>query len=254
MSQVTNLAFFRARHGQSEVLGAALAALVEPTRLEAGCLNFVIHPAAVTLFILYCPNKTRRICSGSSSYNTGPLLGFESVAQNIPSDRDDFSNLTWRMLIAILKTSTCYGSCWNPPCTELITRALLPLRLGEYRPDVRDSSSRTGCGFVRTRQGGKEISMSSKPSRKRISETQATSTQVETGDVSLWNSTRDEELRRRAYEIYLERGEQPGRELDDWLKAERELKRGLFLNPECGSAAADIDTIRLLNCHDLGDC
>jgi quinol monooxygenase YgiN len=36
MSQVTNLAFFRARRGQSE----ALAALVEPTRLEAGCLNY----------------------------------------------------------------------------------------------------------------------------------------------------------------------------------------------------------------------
>src|SRR3984893_9213936 len=40
MSQVTNLAFFRARRGQSEALGAALAALVEPTRLEAGCLNY----------------------------------------------------------------------------------------------------------------------------------------------------------------------------------------------------------------------
>jgi quinol monooxygenase YgiN len=48
MSQDTNLAFFRARRGQSESLGAALDALVEPTRLEAGCLNFVIHPAALT--------------------------------------------------------------------------------------------------------------------------------------------------------------------------------------------------------------
>jgi hypothetical protein len=37
MSQVTNLAFFRARRGLSEALGAALAALVEPTGLEAGC-------------------------------------------------------------------------------------------------------------------------------------------------------------------------------------------------------------------------
>ena len=43
MSQVTNLAFFRARRGQSEALGAALAALVEPTRLEAGCLNYDLH-------------------------------------------------------------------------------------------------------------------------------------------------------------------------------------------------------------------
>jgi hypothetical protein len=98
------------------------------------------------------------------------------------------------------------------------------------------------------------MSMSSKPNRKRISEIQATSTQVETGEVSIVNSTRHEEIRHRAYEIYLERGEQPGRELDDWLQAERELKRGRFLNSECGSAAAGIDTRTLLNCHDLGDC
>jgi hypothetical protein len=98
------------------------------------------------------------------------------------------------------------------------------------------------------------MSMSSKPNRKRISEIQATSTQTKTGQVSVVNSTRDEEIRRRSYEIYLERGEQPGRELDDWLQAERELKRGMFLNPEWGSATADIDTLRLLNCHDLGDC
>jgi hypothetical protein len=93
------------------------------------------------------------------------------------------------------------------------------------------------------------MSMSSKPNRKAIAELQATSTQAKTGEVSLGNSTRDEEIRRRAYEIYLERGEQPGRELDDWLQAERGLKRGMFLNPKWGSATADIDRLRLLNCH-----
>jgi len=36
----------------------------------------------------------------------------------------------------------------------------------------------------------------------------------------------DETIRLRAYEIYLERGQQPGRDLDDWLQAERELERG----------------------------
>jgi hypothetical protein len=96
--------------------------------------------------------------------------------------------------------------------------------------------------------------ISSKPDRKRISEIQATSTQAETGDVSVGNSARDDVIRRRAHEIYRERGEQPGRELDDWLQAERELKRGIFLNPERGSATADIDIRPLLNCHDLGDC
>jgi hypothetical protein len=37
------------------------------------------------------------------------------------------------------------------------------------------------------------------------------------------HSTREEEIRRRAYEIYLERGAQPGLELEDWLQAEGEL-------------------------------
>jgi len=48
----------------------------------------------------------------------------------------------------------------------------------------------------------------------------------ETGVATVGSSARDEEIRRRAYEIYLERGEQTGREVDDWLQAERELERG----------------------------
>jgi Protein of unknown function (DUF2934) len=34
-----------------------------------------------------------------------------------------------------------------------------------------------------------------------------------------------EEIRRRAYEIYLERNGDAGDELDDWLRAERELQK-----------------------------
>ena len=34
-----------------------------------------------------------------------------------------------------------------------------------------------------------------------------------------------EQIRLRAYQIYLERGGFPGNELDDWLQAERELER-----------------------------
>ena len=37
------------------------------------------------------------------------------------------------------------------------------------------------------------------------------------------HSTREQEIRFRAYEIYLQRGEQPGSELENWLQAEREL-------------------------------
>ena len=39
----------------------------------------------------------------------------------------------------------------------------------------------------------------------------------------LLDSTREQEIRNRAYEIYQQRGEQSGDEVDDWLQAEREL-------------------------------
>ena len=39
----------------------------------------------------------------------------------------------------------------------------------------------------------------------------------------LLDSTREQEIRDRAYEIYLQRGGQAGYEVDDWLQAEREL-------------------------------
>ena len=39
----------------------------------------------------------------------------------------------------------------------------------------------------------------------------------------LMDSTREQEIRDRAYEIYQQRGGQPGDEVQDWLQAEREL-------------------------------
>src|ERR1700726_1674328 len=97
--------------------------------------------------------------------------------------------------------------------------------------------------------------MSSRPKGNRSTGPQATTTQAaETVEASVGNAARDEETRRRAYEIYLERGEQPGRELDDWIQAERQLDRGMLPNSERRSTTADIDLRPLLNCHDLGDC
>jgi len=43
----------------------------------------------------------------------------------------------------------------------------------------------------------------------------------------LLDSTREQEIRDRAYEIYLQRGAQPGSELEDWLQAEREHSKEL---------------------------
>ena len=39
----------------------------------------------------------------------------------------------------------------------------------------------------------------------------------------LLDPIRQERISRRAYEIYLERGAEPGHDLEDWLQAEREL-------------------------------
>jgi hypothetical protein len=82
MSQVTNLAFFRARRGSSR------SSRAHPARSRIPQLRYSSRCADV--FILYFANKTRRIYSGPSSYNIGPLFGREGVAQNIPSGRDDF--------------------------------------------------------------------------------------------------------------------------------------------------------------------
>jgi DUF2934 family protein len=43
-------------------------------------------------------------------------------------------------------------------------------------------------------------------------------------DTSANQALNHSEVRRRAYEIYLERGGLPGRQLEDWLQAEYELQ------------------------------
>jgi hypothetical protein len=49
--------------------------------------------------------------------------------------------------------------------------------------------------------------------------------EVATGEIPAGNPASNEEIRRRAYEIHLDRGGQSGGELDDWLEAKRELAR-----------------------------
>ncbi len=67
--------------------------------------------------------------------------------------------------------------------------------------------------------------MLSKPKQSESIESEVVGT--DPGEVSVGKSARDEEIKRRAYEIYLTRDGQPGGELDDWLQAERELERGV---------------------------
>ena len=43
---------------------------------------------------------------------------------------------------------------------------------------------------------------------------------------SMSSEPSEEEIRMRAYRRYLDRGSADGQDFDDWLEAERELKRG----------------------------
>ena len=56
-------------------------------------------------------------------------------------------------------------------------------------------------------------------------ENDASPIQSDVEDASANLAPSHEEIRRRAYEIYLERNADAGDELDDWLRAERELQK-----------------------------
>jgi len=44
-------------------------------------------------------------------------------------------------------------------------------------------------------------------------------------ELAIETLSREERIRRRAYDVYLQRGNQSGSELDDWLQAEEEIRR-----------------------------
>jgi len=66
--------------------------------------------------------------------------------------------------------------------------------------------------------------MRSNAKRNETSEVDASAAQVQVEDASANRAPSGEEIWLRAYEIYLERNGLPGDELDDWLRAERELQ------------------------------
>ena len=67
--------------------------------------------------------------------------------------------------------------------------------------------------------------MSSKSKEHQTVKSEATSAPLgEEVSPSAADSPHLEEIRIRAYEIYMERGGQPGHDLEDWLQAEQELE------------------------------
>jgi hypothetical protein len=67
--------------------------------------------------------------------------------------------------------------------------------------------------------------MTLKRKRNATLEPDASPIRPQAEDTSAIDVPSDEEIRRRAYEIYLERNGLPGDELDDWHRAERELQK-----------------------------
>jgi len=78
------------------------------------------------------------------------------------------------------------------------------------------------------RSNQKGDSMATKPRRDGSTESQAmeASSGEERTAGAVGNSSLDEEIRCRAYQLYVERGEEHGRDLDDWLQAKREFEGG----------------------------
>jgi len=70
--------------------------------------------------------------------------------------------------------------------------------------------------------------MSSKPKTSGSTEASQPSSEVGKDERAVESLASEQEIERRAYEIYLERGEQPGRDVDDWLQAEHELSINAF--------------------------
>jgi DUF2934 family protein len=70
---------------------------------------------------------------------------------------------------------------------------------------------------------GKGSNMGQKAKREKT-ELPAARSQPQASEIPVAPALPHDEIRRRAYEIYLERGGEQGRDLENWLQAERELR------------------------------
>jgi quinol monooxygenase YgiN len=80
MSQLTHLAFFRARAGQTQALGAALSDLVEPTRREAECINYDLHQSAEDIDVWFVHENWRSLGGLDTHMKTAHVQAFLEVA------------------------------------------------------------------------------------------------------------------------------------------------------------------------------
>jgi len=104
------------------------------------------------------------------------------------------------------------------PSGDVLGRIARLLEEGTIRPERRDRVRAPGCGpgleghRPEPARGSWDVAQWPGAARRRSH-----------GKIVLRVVYREHEIRGRAYELYLARGAQPGRELEDWLQAEREL-------------------------------
>jgi hypothetical protein len=76
------------------------------------------------------------------------------------------------------------------------------------------------CQYRKWRKEG----MSSKSAGNKDGHRVKATAKAETPNEETRSPEREELIRRRAYELFLERGQVSGQELDDWLQAERQIE------------------------------
>jgi hypothetical protein len=82
---------------------------------------------------------------------------------------------------------------------------------------------------------GKDLVMTLKGKGNQNLELHPSPIQPRAEDTSGNHALNHDDIRRRAYEIYLEHGGMPGREAEDWLQAESELRSAaLFMRAATG--------------------
>jgi quinol monooxygenase YgiN len=89
MSEFTNLAFFRARRGQTQALGSALLALVEPTRTEAECLDYDVHQSLDDADVWFVYENWRSAAGSAPHMRAEPLQAFLKAALDLGAGETD---------------------------------------------------------------------------------------------------------------------------------------------------------------------
>lgn len=80
---LTNLAFFRAKQGQTKSLGKALNDLVDPTRQEAGCISYDLHQSSQDADSWFVYENWRSLADLDAHMQTAHIKTFLELAPSL---------------------------------------------------------------------------------------------------------------------------------------------------------------------------